>query len=536
MRERRVVVFAAVVLASVEVAGGVARAQEPKSEPSTRTATATVADPGARFRFIERYAVEPDKAKPGVLTQYQVAVLETIKGTTEKPQGAPSRSEISFRTIYTERPARVGQGSGGEVLDAIRQYESFRPVPDRSRSDDVRPLEGLTLWYHPRVRNEPQVLSLTERELKQMEYLYVSRHVFLPDLRALLPTLPSPVGDSWPVPIAAAQALLCDPSARGRLVAKLADVHETKGARPEWVAVITISGRMLLAMTGDTAVNAELEFRFPPPVAGDAAAKKDKADQSTVEARGAVTELRIALAASSPVSPDPKERLRHITTRELILQRRPASDGATLLRIPNAPPTPTEANSWLTFATPAAPNTPRFFFRHPQELLPPPGPPLSPGRIDLLDRWPVPNDEMSLNLVAKTGKPEEDRRNRDPEFHRKNMLADWERERLDVVQGPHGWLPEADWAPLNMKVYRVQAALKETKPESRNLPRTYLDFYLVLFGRDECLALTATTTQDPPAAFRKQTEAVLKTFHFDAPKETPKADARGAVRAPRPTP
>lgn len=521
MRERRVIMFAAAVLASVQFVGEMARSEEePKSDSPPRTeGTATVADPGARFKFIERYAVEPNKAKPEVLSQYQVAILDTNKRTTEKPQGAPDRIEATSRTIYTERAARVGSGAAGEVLDAIRQYETFRSVPDRARPEEKHALEGLTVWYHPRVRDEPQILSLTERELQELDYYHMARHIFLPDLRALLPTLPSRVGESWPVPITAAQALLCDPSARGRLAAKLTDVHEGKDpAHPEWVAVIAITGRMILAMSGDTAVNAEIEFRFAPPVAGDAAAKKAKADESTVEARGAISEVRIGLSATAPISGDPRERLRHISVRELIVQRRAVSDGASLLPIPSPPPTPTEANSWLTFAGPAVPNAPRFFFRHPQELLPPPVPPLAPDRVDLQDRWPNPRDDMSFSVLPKTGKPESDRRDRDPETHRKGMLAAWERERLDVVQGPHGWLPAEEWAPLNMKVYRIQAALKETRPETRNQPRTYIDFYLVLFGRDECLAVTASTTQDPPAAFRKQTEAILKTFHFDAPK------------------
>src|SRR5262249_10646408 len=117
MRERRVIMFAAAVLASVPFIEEMAWSQEPKSDPPRRTeSTATVTDPGARFKFIERYAVEPNKAKPEVLSQYQVAMLETIKRTTEKSQGAPDRSETTFRTVYTERAARVGSGAAGEVL------------------------------------------------------------------------------------------------------------------------------------------------------------------------------------------------------------------------------------------------------------------------------------------------------------------------------------------------------------------------------------------------------------------------------------
>jgi hypothetical protein len=523
MQARRALVTAAALVAAL---AGVARAQGPEA-PARPPGAATVADPGTRFRFVERYAVEPERARPEVLSQYRVAVLETIKSTTEKPQGAPDRSEVSFRTIYTERPARVGSGSGGDVLDAVRRYDAFRPVPDRSRPGDARPLEGLTVWYHPRVQDEPQILSLGERELTEKEYLFASRQMFLPDLRALLPSIPARVGDSWRVPASAARALLCDPSARTRdLSAKLVDVRQEKagagaGTPPRWVAVIAITGRAVLAMTGDTGLSAELEFTFTPPGRGDAAAKAAKgaeADESTVEARGSLTELRMAVSATAPVSADPKERRRHITTREFVLQRRPPAEGALGLSVPGTPPTPTEANSWLTVMPPADPKVPRFTFRHPQELLPPPGLPAAADEVNLWDRWPEPRDELSFVLVEKTGKPEVDRQFRDPEYHRKQMLAQWDKERLEVVQGPHEWLPAADWTPHNMKVWRMQAALKETRRETRAMPRSYIDFYLVLFGRDETLLVTATTSQDPPAAFRKQTEAILKTFRFDPAK------------------
>ncbi|MDR3634247.1 MAG: hypothetical protein P4L84_10600, partial [Isosphaeraceae bacterium] len=485
MRERNAVVFA-MVLAAAQ--GGLSRADDP---PPRASGSATVADPGTRFKFIERYATEPDKTKPEVLSHYRVAVLETIKGTTEKAQGAPDRSEIAFRTIYTERPARVGSGAAGDVLDAVRHYDTFRPVPDRSRPVDARPLEGLTVWYHPRISDEPQILSLTERELTEKEYLFAARQMFLPDLRGLLPSLASRVGDDpWPIPASAARALLCDPSARGRsLSAKLVDVREVKASdgRAQWVAVIAISGRTALAMTGDTAVSAELDFTFtpPPPAGTGAAAKQAGVDKSTVDARGSITELRMALSATSPISADPKERLRHITTREYVLQRRPAPDGAAPLRIPSPPPTPNEANSWLTLVPPPDPKVPRFTFRHPQELLPPPSVPVTPSEVALWDRWPDPRDELSFTLTQRTGKPEVDRQFRDPEFHRKQMLLQWEKDRLEVVQGPHEWLPATDWTPHNMKVYRLQAALKETRKETRSLPRSYIDFYLVLFGRDE---------------------------------------------------
>jgi hypothetical protein len=494
-------------------------------EPRRALGAATVADTGTRFRFIERYAVEPDRTKSGILTQYQVAALETIKTSVETAQGAPVRSQTAFRTIYTERVARVGTGTAGDVLDAIRRYDKFRPVPDRTRPGDYLPLEGLTLWFHPRVNDEPLMLSLTDRTLSDQDHLWASHHVFLPDLRGLLPVLPSRVGDTWRVPASAMRALLCDPSARGRDVsATLVDVRgEKSDAGPgDWVAVISVTGRAETSLAGQTALNAELEFRFTPPARAASAARKDEParkdapDESTVEARGAISELRMAVARQRPASDEPNQRRRATDTWEFVLQRRTGDGTSPLMPLPAAPPQPTEANSWLTLVPPQDPARPHFTFRHPQELLTPPSERPTADSVTLQDRWPDWRDQLNFVLVAKTGKPDQDRPFRDPEFHRQQMLAQWARERLEVVQGPHEWLPAADWEPHKMKVWRMQAALKETRRETRGMPRNYIDFYVVLFGRDQCLLVTATTSQDPPAAFRKQTEAVLKTFRFDA--------------------
>ena len=520
MRKRRAVMLAVVLITA---GGRPARPQAPATEATRQPpVAATVADTGARFRFIERYATEPDRTKPEVLTQYRVAVLETIKSMTEQPQSAPVRSESAFRTVYTERAARVGTGSGGDVLAAVRHYDSFRAVPDRSGPQDARPLEGMTLWYHPRIGDEPEILTLTDRQLRETDYFIASRQMFLPDLRGLLPGSPSRVGDSWPIPVSAMRALFCDPTARGRsLLGKLVGVREEKpkDGPAQWVAAITISGWATLAVTGgETAVNAELDFRFTPPARdGAATAKKSEADESIIEAHGAMTELRMAVSRTAPIGDDPKIRLRQVTTWEFVLQRRPSGDGAALVAIPNPPPSATEANSWLTIVPPVDPQVPRFTFRHPQDLQPPPIPDLrpSPTAVTLWDHWPEPRDQLTFELTLKTGKAEEDRQFRDPEYHRRQMLAQWEKDRLDVVQGRHEWLPASDWAAHNMKVWRMQASLKETRKELRAQPRSYIDFYLVLFGRDQCLLVTAMTTQDPPTAFRKQAEAILKTFRFD---------------------
>ena len=77
-----------------------------------------------------------DPAKPEVITQYRVGVVETRKEVWEKAQGAPEKQQLSQQTIYTERAAKVGRD--GEVTDTVRRYDKVRiqqaaPVPPRIR-------------------------------------------------------------------------------------------------------------------------------------------------------------------------------------------------------------------------------------------------------------------------------------------------------------------------------------------------------------------------------------------------------------------
>ncbi len=507
------------------------RAQDPPKDDTPQPAAVSVTDLSTRFRFIERYAVEPVRAKPEFLGQYQVAIRETIKLATEKKQGAPERTESGFHTIFTERPAKIG--IGGEVVDAVRHYDAFRALPDRSKPGDAIPLEGLTLWFHPRPGKAPQILCVDDkRSLRETEFTIASHQVFLPELRGLLPpaSLPVRISDPWRISRSATQSLVADPSAEGPgLVGKLLEIREEKGAVPQWVAVISATGRMNLVTTGKTTINAEILFSFTPPATPTAtgtpksqpAPAKNSGSQSRepmVDAFGSISELRMTLSAAFPASPDPNERLRRLLTREYIVQRRVSAEGSPRLPIPSPAPQPTEANSWVIYSSPDAPKAPRFTFRHPQELFVPPDTPAGVDYVGLIDRFPQPRDVITVQVQWKSGKPEADRASRDPESHRKDLLEEWAKERLDVIQGPSGWLPEADWAPAKMKVYRFEAVLKGTTRETRSAPRRSYNFYLVLFGRDESLVFTAQTEQDPPTAFRKQAEAILKSFRFDPPK------------------
>ena len=130
----------------------------------------------------------------------------------------------------------------------------------------------------------------------------------------------------------------------------------------------------------------------------------------------------------------------------------------------------------------------------------------------------MPRDVVALQFQPGTGKPETDRQLRDPEFYRKGLTERWRQERLDVLRGPAGWLPEAEWAASKMKVYRMEAVLRGMGREDRRPRRTYFEQYLVLFGRDDTLAVAVTTEQDPPMVFHKQAAAILKTFEFGPAK------------------
>ena len=206
-------------------------------------------------------------------------------------------------------------------------------------------------------------------------------------------------------------------------------------------------------------------------------------------------------------------------TWELTLQRMTWSAGRRGdPRAEQGPGRPDDANSWLTFDDPLG----RFHFRHPQDMHPQNDPLLRVRRTSSCSSTTgagaTEGRVLTITLQPKTGKAEEDRKSRDPEFHKKDLNDNWARNRRDVLHGPAGWLPEADWAPYKMKVYRIEAAEKPSGTAARDVPRIFLDRYLVLFSRNESLVVDAMTGQDPPVAFRKQVEEILKTFALSSPR------------------
>jgi hypothetical protein len=495
-------------------AAGVAIGQTPPPESSAAAApddgtSRRAADLTTRFRFVERYSPVPDPAHPELVVQSRVAIRETIRIETDNPKGAPDRKQVSVQTIYTESPAEIG--GDGTATAAVRRYDAFRlnPEPPGYKPSDTRPLEGLSVWYQPRPNENPQVLSLSEdRPLRENEYSLISRQVFLPALSAILPSLPSRIGDRWRVPRQAARALLGERSQAGDiLTATLQDVRtEPKG--PNLVAIVAVTGEATLP-SGVSVLNARLQFTFAPPVQA-APGTAESAGPGIQLASGSITELREAQVTTAPL-PGGNGRLHQSQSRDLILARQ--RDNGAPLTIPSPKPKPTEANSWLLFVDPQK----RYHFLHPQTLLPDS---LAGGdSIELVRARLEGPDALGIQVQTKTGNAEADRHNIDPEFHRKTLQEIWRQERQEVIPGTSEWLPEADWKSSGMKVFRIEAALPQTNGRAvAAIRRAYFNYYLILTSRPESLVVTARTLQDPPTEFRKEAEAVIRSFHFGPPE------------------
>jgi hypothetical protein len=522
-------------------AGAPAQGQPP-GEPSPRTpqprAAATDAPGQApesaeplslRYRFIERYALAEDPAKPELNVQYRVGAIETFKTETERPQGAPERTERTFQTIYTERTAGVNRV--GDATDAVRRYDTFRTLGTFEVPPYNPPLfQGLVLWYSLVLGKPPQVLSLTNgRPLRQVEYESIVDELFLPRLTALLPPKPARVGDTWPISRGAGKALLGpqvpevgDYALEGRLIEVRRSARTTSLS-----AIIGVSGELELEQ-GPGAVNARIHFDFEPQAAvvpspgsePTAKAAPPRAgggsdrDQGIVDARGRISRVRMGRSLSVAIPGE--DRLRQIVTRELNLERRPlplspgapSGGGAAPLELPESRPAANQANSWLTYDDPQG----RFYFRHPQELRLAPGGLMDPNAVELIDRHSNGNSVLVVMYQTQQADPGRDRQLRDPDFHRRNLQSNWDKRGDEVVQGSSGWLKEADWAPLRRRVYRIEAALKQKGPEAATAPRVYFDFYLVLFTTNQSIAVQALTVQDPHLRFRDQVEEVIKNF------------------------
>jgi hypothetical protein len=521
---------------------GAARAQEP-DVPATKPADVGSAQAlSLRYRFTEKYAqVNPDD-QPGLLVQYQVGSIETYRIETEKPQGAPDRVEETYHTIYTERPAKIGRQ--GEVTDAVRRYDSFRVRS--ARPSDARKaalFRDLTLWYQLRGRAVPLLISLMpNRSIRQEEYNSVVNQLFLPRLLAVLPPRARPVrvDDTWPISRQDAQALLGRLPEAGdfNLEGHLLRVEKTAGGTT-LTATIDISGELALDQ-GEGEVRARISFVFEPPPPPAAAEPKEATDRpggarpardaGIVEATGYIAKVQMSRRQTVPI--DEEGRLQEVRTRELVLQRRLGTGqaggaAAAPVLFPEKAPTPDETNSWLVFDDPQG----RFHFLHPQELSVDVH---QPDRIEMTYARPGGGlDVLILLPIARQRDPLRERQLRDPQEFVRELKDVWLRNGHEVVMGEVGFLPDADWAPRKRRVYRVEAAVKPKQDAlgGRNVARFYLDAYLVLFERNECIRLEALTDRENHVVLRDQAEGLIRSLELGP--STP--GAAGASAQPQPT-
>ena len=494
---------------------GAPRAQEaaPPGDPasaSTPAKTQKVADLAARYRFSERYTTDDEHTGPGVVGSCRVALLEVVKDSVESAQGAPRRAESSRQAIFTERPVEVL--GPGVVASTSRTFEGFRARPeDASKTMGPRPLDALTAYVRPKNGELPLILSQADgRVLTEFEYEVISRQVFVPQLATLLPSQAVRVGDSWRLPRRAVQSLLGEPWIQDdNLNGKLAEVRKEVGG-PRMVAAIAVSGKVS-GPSGESTVNAEVLFTFLPESSLKAFSTKSsfppRPTEDVIEARGAITELRMARQASGPL-PGPG-RLRFRSNRELTMHRQ-LGLGANGVAPPSRGKAPesTEANSWLVHLDPSG----RYALRHPQDLLLPDRtqPPPEPNTTLLIRTGREGRDMLQVEFVARTLKPED----------LKKELADkYAMLKMDVIKGAEEWLPEADWP--RMKVHRIEAALKgaDTKAaKAAGSLRIHFDGYLVLFGQSASILVVATTSRESAAPFRDEVEKILKSIQLDPPK------------------
>lgn len=517
-----------------------AQAPRPEAEaPPPRPVTALGADEALsmRYRFLEKYGVEQDPSQPDVLTEYQVGIRETLKSVREKPQGAPDRVEWSTTTVYTERAAKVDKT--GDLSDAVRRYENFNQKGMVYAESAKAPLfKDLSVWIsRGSSGSPPQILSLPkdgkDRPLREAEFDMMISQASLPPLKALLPKSPCRVGDTWKVSLAAMYYLFGEmPDPEGAdLQATLNEINKAEsGSR--LVAVIGISGELKLS-EAPTFVNGEIAFAFEPPPA--AVPRTDPASERTtkprnslktgkegvVDARGWIKQVKFAWRSEFP-DPESDGRLRTTETHELFLVRRllteipsqPGKAPPTPITLPNPPPVATEANSWLVYEDPEG----RFQFRHPQQLQVARSSP-QPNTVELADQRPEAgiNDVFMLQLPPGTDDVDADRRFHSLDSFKRLIDVSWPPKNPDVVRGPEGWLPEANWAPL--KVYRKEIGVK-TQPqvETRKVDRIYVDYYFVLTNHNQCLHAQSMTIRNDHVAFRTDAEHIIKSIQFGPAK------------------
>lgn len=509
------------------------RAQTPPPPPDDGPPAAEAASSAAAggetqplslwYQFAERYAAAPAAAHPAWLSQYQVGSREKIKFTTEKAQGAPDSNEVVVQTIYTERAVKTTPTQAAS--DVVRRYERAKLTTTlKTHRPFQNPafLEQLMLWYRIPPGQPVELYNLSEgRKLRQLEFDRITANPFLPQLATLLPATPRRVGDQWPVPRGATAVLLgaMPMEEEYDVTAELLDVRAVEAGSAAMTAEFAIKGTLLLEQ-GDVGLNVRVSFAFDlPGEADEPKPGQPPRARPAVVAEGWISEIRMAETVTVPLPGDETGRLSQIQSRELVLARRVkpselGTEAALPLVAPDAPPDD-PAHTWITYDDPQG----RFHLEHPQSLR---IPRIRPdGGIDMVDRRLEGSDVVSLNLVPKTGDAVKDKLAADPLEHKKELVQTWRRQGQEILMGDSGWLKDDVWAPLNRRVYRLEAALKPAGEEAVvRSGRIYADYYVVQFTRNETLIVTAMTVRDPHVAFRDQAEGIIKSFNL-GPSESP---------------
>ncbi len=527
---RTFAVMAGAALLFIATAG--ARAQQPAATPGADSAGGeNELALSYRYRFSEKYDVAEDPNRPDVIVQYQVGAIETVRVETEKANGAPAREEVRYKTIYTERPAKVGRQ--GEVVDAVRRYDSFRVAsarPDHARY--ARFFKDLGVWYHLRPGSVPEFICTTkDRPIRLDEYNMMVEQTSFPRLMAVMPPPSRPVRieDTWQISRNGALALLGRLPEDGEIQLEGTLVEVRKAAQgTAHEAIVEITGEIDDNL-GIGTLDARVTFVFEPPPAPVAVAApapgapagEDRGRKAGIlEARGYISKLQMGRRLSEPIDRD--GRLQRIGTRELILGRRllPGTGGSQVapLNVPAPPPTADQANSWILYDDPRG----RYHLRYPQEFR---------ARVDLTGQLDLVrgSKDPDLLFVDAPGKdnPLLGRAKTDPQAFVKSLHDEWTTRGLETIgRGQTGWLPEKDWAPRHRKIFHFEEAYRDPASNAR----LYLDAYLILTNRSEGFWFQGLTRRDDHIVFRNDIEKILATFD-PGPSEPGAAAGPGAAAA-----
>lgn len=469
-----------------------------------------------RYRFTERYGTDVGFNTDGAVGQYRVGIW-TTRGHGGDQTGLDARTraqdpkEVTQNLVYVERAAEVS--SLGQVKSLVRRYEKVEiRTPAGPVKTGAEAIEGLTIWYRPQIEETPQVISLSEnRRLREQDYVFVSTQVLVPNFAGILPGTAVRIGDTWQLSRNGVRGLISGEKVlEGGLGATLTDVMPDPNSATGLLAVIDVEGRIKVRegfLTNAMGVKAKIKFAFTPKRPPRSAVAVTK-DDATLDARGAIVRLDLALEGTSKSEADRAAKPREIH-RVFVVERQLTNTGQ-VLEIPREAPKMDEKNSWLTFVDPQK----QFSFRHPQDLHHPRdyGNPSNEGptQVELVHQRPGGGgtDFITLNILPGVVQ--------DPMEIKKQFLDELKKKGGGVLEGASDWLPEIQWP--GMKAYRCEAAMVNRGPV-RGVNRLHIDEYIVQIRKKGSIVARGITSQDPPTQFRNDVEEILRTFKWGPPDE-----------------